>query len=185
MRRPDANVRAQRTRGALHAAFATLIQARSYEQIEIADITGRAGVSRSTFYAHYRGKDALLAASIATPFAVLAASVDQELPPERLVAVLEHFWANREAARGILVGPVRRVTGEVLTRLIAARLRHAGLHRPGVLILPQRLAAVQLSEMLLAPLTAWLLGDSRCTPVALARALARVGVAALAALRAR
>jgi hypothetical protein len=51
------------------------------------------------------------------------------------------------------------------------------------LILPTRLASVQLAEMLLAPVIAWLLGESRCTSAALAASLHRVAGAALQALK--
>ncbi len=77
------------------------------------------------------------------------------------------------------MGPARRKTGEVLIGLIAHRLKSSGLHRRGALVLPPRLAAIQLAEILLAPVTAWLLGESRCSSVALASALRRVSIAAV------
>ena len=57
------NSRAVRTRTALQRAFAGLIEGNRYENLEVAHIATRAGVSRSTFYAHYSSKDALLAES--------------------------------------------------------------------------------------------------------------------------
>jgi AcrR family transcriptional regulator len=151
----------------------------------VADIASLARVSRSTFYAHYSGKDALLADSIAGPFAVLADAIHSEFSEPILISLMEHFWANRTSARGILVGPVRRKTVDVLIRLIEHRLKSAGLHRRGALILPPRLAAIQLSEILLAPLTAWLLGESRCGAAVLAAGLHRVSVAALTCMTRR
>jgi AcrR family transcriptional regulator len=180
MREIPLDARAERTRGALHRAFASLLLGNRYEDVKIADIAARAGVSRSTFYAHYSSKDALLAASIAGPFAVLAdtLSADNFAAP-RFVALLDHFWTNRATAGGVLVGAARRRTVEVLIRLIEDRLRLRGLHRRGALILPRRLAAVQLAEILLAPITAWLLGEVPCTAAVLAVALRQVSVAAL------
>ena len=52
--------RAVRTRGAIHRAFAALALQRGYEAIRVDDICSQAGVGRSTFYAHYAGKDDLL-----------------------------------------------------------------------------------------------------------------------------
>ncbi len=173
------NARARKTRSALQRAFANLIQSKRYENLEVADITTRAGVSRSTFYAHYSSMDALLAESIAGPFAVLADAIKPDFAEPKLIALLEHLWENRAMARGILVGPVRRKTSEVLMGLIADRLKSSGLHRRGRLILPLRLAAIQLAEILLAPVTAWLLGESRCSADALAGALRRVSIAAV------
>lgn len=173
------NVRAKRTRAALHGAFASLLQNNRYENLEVADITTRAGVSRSTFYAHYSNMDALLAESIAGPFSVLADTINTDFAEPKLIALLEHFWEHRALTRGILVGPVRRKTGEVLIELITHRLKSSGLHRRGAIILPPRLAAIQLTEILLAPVTAWLLGESRCSSVTLAAALRRVSIAAV------
>jgi AcrR family transcriptional regulator len=177
MGQPRLNARATRTRSALHRAFASLIQSNRYENLEVAHITNRAGVSRSTFYAHYSSKDALLAESIARPFAVLADTIQPVFTESKLITLLEHFWENRGLTRGILVGPARRKTIEVLIRLIEERLKSAGLHRRGALILPPRLVAIQLAEILLAPVTAWLLGESRCSSDALAAALRRVSIA--------
>ncbi len=141
MGRQQVNARARKTRGALHRAFASLVQSNRYENLEVADITALAGVSRSTFYAHYRGKDALLTDSISGPFAVLADTIQPGFAESDLVALLDHFWENRGFARGILVGPTRRKTVDVLIRLIEDRLKSAGLHRRGALILPRRLPA--------------------------------------------
>ena len=179
MGQPLVNARAMRTRSALRRAFASLIQSNRYENLEVADITTLAGVSRSTFYVHYAGKDALLADSIAGPFAVLADTIQPGFSESKLVALLDHFWENRNLARGILVGPARRKTIEVLIRLVEDRLKSAGLNRRGALILPPRLVAIQLAEILLAPVTAWLLGESRCSSDTLAAGLRRVSIGAV------
>jgi AcrR family transcriptional regulator len=179
MRKLLFDARTKRTRSALHVAFASLIQSNRYENLKVAHITTRASVSRSTFYAHYSSKDALLASSIAGPFSVLANTIKPDFAESELIALLEHFWGNRALARGILLGAARRKTVEVLIRLVEDRLKSAGLHRRGALILPLRLAAIQLSEILLAPVTAWLLGESRCTSDLLAAALRRVSIAAV------
>ena len=176
------NARASRSRDALRRAFASLVQGNLYENLEVASITTRAGVSRSTFYAHYSSKDALLTESIAGPFGVLADTITSDFVELKLTALLEHFWENRDLARGIFTGQARRKTIDVLVRLISVRLKSAGLYRPGGLILPPRLAAIQLAEILLAPTTAWLLGESRCAPEGLAVALRKVSIAAVEAI---
>jgi AcrR family transcriptional regulator len=52
--------RAARTRHALHAALMELILKTDYDEISVQDIVDAANVGRSTFYAHYTGKDDLL-----------------------------------------------------------------------------------------------------------------------------
>ena len=55
--------RVRRTRKLLHDAFLTLVLEKGYEKTTIQDILDRADVGRSTFYAHFRDKEALLTAS--------------------------------------------------------------------------------------------------------------------------
>jgi AcrR family transcriptional regulator len=175
------DARAERSRAALLAAFFDLVQQTRYDDIRIADILARADVSRSTFYAHFAGKDALLAASIAGPFSVLADTLTSDSITS-LVALLDHFWERRALARSILREPVRRRVTVVLTAQIEQTLRAGGAWKRGPLLLPERLAAVQLAEMLLAPLIAWLAGEASCSSAALASALHRISVAALDAM---
>lgn len=52
--------RAARTRKALHEALISLILRKGYEAITIQDLIDEADVGRSTFYAHYTGKEDLL-----------------------------------------------------------------------------------------------------------------------------
>ena len=178
--RTDARV--QRTREALLEAFFGLVLTRPYQEITVQRIVARAGVGRSTFYEHFAGKPSILAASLAGPFGVLADSVAEPDNTVALTALLEHFWANRAQARGLFCGAMRARAVGMLIRLIDERLRRAAPRR--TLRLPRKLAAMQLAEVLFAPLTAWLLGEATCCPAQLARALRRAAVALSAALRA-
>ncbi len=51
--------RVARTRATLHHALLSLIVERGYEALSVQDICDAAGIGRSTFYAHYTGKDDL------------------------------------------------------------------------------------------------------------------------------
>ena len=55
--------RVRRTRKLLHAAFLELVVEKGYDKTTIQDILDRADVGRSTFYVHFRDKEALLTAS--------------------------------------------------------------------------------------------------------------------------
>jgi AcrR family transcriptional regulator len=180
---PTLDRRSEKTRSALLGAFRDLIQQHHYDDVGVADIAERARISRSTFYAHFTGKDDLLATSIARPFSVLANTIGARHDSSRLVELMEHFWANRSLCRVLLQGPARRKSITVLIRLVEQNLKAEGLGKRGALILPARLAAVQLAEGLLAPVGAWVNGESRCSPEVLAGALRRVGTAALGAMR--
>ncbi len=52
--------RVERTQKLLQEALLTLIVEKGYEKVTVQDILDRANLGRSTFYTHYRDKDALL-----------------------------------------------------------------------------------------------------------------------------
>jgi AcrR family transcriptional regulator len=185
MRTPRARVdrRVEKTRAAIVAAFRDLLLEGRFETASVADVARRAKVSRSTLYDHFAGKDALLARSIAHPFGILAGIVDVEHDEPKLIGLLNHFWGNRALARVIFLGVTRRKATSVLVRLLEQRLSERGLGRRRALLLPLRLVAVQLADALLAPIVAWLMGESRCSAEALAAALRRGSSALLEALR--
>ena len=56
-----ADPRAVRTRFRLRGALLDLLRTRDWEDISVADVVAHAHCSRSTFYAHYEDRDALLA----------------------------------------------------------------------------------------------------------------------------
>lgn len=169
------DLRARRSRERLLRAFFTLVLSQPWETLSVESIAARAGVARSTFYAHFAGRRALLAASLAGPMSVLADTVRERDNTAQLLALLEHFWANRGAARTLFGGNLRAQAITVLRRAIEVRLRGRAA-RAGRL--PRRLEAVQLAEALFAPLTAWLQGEAACPASVLARAL-RAGAQAL------
>lgn len=55
--------RVRRTRELLSEALVALILEKGYEAVTVQDVIDRADVGRSTFYSHYRNKDALLLGS--------------------------------------------------------------------------------------------------------------------------
>lgn len=171
--------RKRRSREALLQAFFGLVLTRRYHEITIADVIAKAGVSRSTFYEHFRSKDVLLAAAIEGPFAILAGMLG-EPAPQRVQGILEHFWQNRGMARGIFQGAGLRPVRATLVAMIETRLKRA--HGPH-LRLPPRLAAHALADAMLSPIIAWLAGEATCTAHDLAQTLQASTTAMLEAMR--
>lgn len=166
---PDAHdARRHRTREALRSAFIVLALERRYHEIRIDDILQVAGVGRSTFYEHYGGKDALLAASMDDVLAQLAAVPGGHADARQVVAMLEHFWQHRALARSLFQGIPLRVIRNALVAHVEAHLTRVG--HP--LRMPHRLAAHALADGMLSPLLAWLSGEASCDAAALADALA-------------
>src|SRR5258708_30072228 len=60
--------RARRTRTLLQHAFLEVLQQKRFDSITIQDITEQADVSRTTFYAYFPDKYALLEATLRAPF---------------------------------------------------------------------------------------------------------------------
>jgi AcrR family transcriptional regulator len=175
--------RVERTRRALFDAFFGIVLSRPYDEITVDEVIARAGVGRSTFYEHFKGKDHLLAESVRPPFAVLADAMRARDNTQDLVFLLDHFWGNRAIASGMFKAGARTVLTDSLVELIEARFKEDRVGSPNPLIVPPHLAATQIAESLLAPIAAWLVGEVECSKPALAQALRQTATATLAALR--
>ena len=56
----NADRRVRRTQELLHRALISLALEKNYDSITIQEILDRADIGRSTFYAHFKGRDELL-----------------------------------------------------------------------------------------------------------------------------
>ncbi|XUK62463.1 HTH tetR-type domain-containing protein [Plantibacter sp. RU18] len=140
MLRVTGDPRAERTRSTIFDAVATILAGRP-DRVSVGDIVRVAGISRSSFYAHFSSLDELTAAYLRRQFAELGA-------PVALVRSAHEPWGSAERARAAyrrLVGqlledaplyssvlelPVARsafddLVGEHADQLIAALLEHA------------------------------------------------------------
>src|ERR1700712_342952 len=126
---PDRRVR--RTRKLLHDAFIALAIEKGYEKTTIQDILDRADVGRSTFYAHYRDKAALLTTSfddmheqlqrqLADVPATAATPIDVALPAALL---FEHAYRNQRVYRALCGHQGGAVVQRHLRSLIGDLLR--------------------------------------------------------------
>lgn len=179
--RHDRDPRRRRTREALQSAFTVLAVERRYHEIRIDDILQASGVSRSTFYEHFAGKDALLAASMGDALSLLADMPTGESDSGRVAGLLEHFRDNQALARSLFQGTALRVIRKALVQRIEVRLNRSDAGR---LRLPRRLAAHALADGMFSPIVAWLSGEAPCGPADLAAALRTASQAALAGMMA-
>lgn len=168
--------RVRRTRRTLHDALLALVLEKGYEQITVQDILDRADIGRSTFYTHYRDKDALLFSS----FEDLHAQLQTELGPPGALAdparpaevLFDHAYRYQRIYRALCGRSGGALVHRHLHRLIGDLLRaHLGTTGRDA-----EVAAEYYTSAMLGLLIWWVDNDFRDGPVWLAgtyRSLAR------------
>lgn len=161
----DPDRRVQRTRKAVFDALTRLIFEKRYTAIRTADLIAGAGIGRSTFYEHFRGKDDVLIAVIDPILLPLASAATGRGSQAALRATLEHVWTRRALARVLFEPPLLPKLQRKLAGMIEARMAvtHDG---PPVALVATGAAAGQL-----AVLRMWLAGEASCPVDALVRHL--------------
>jgi AcrR family transcriptional regulator len=99
--------RARRTRELLIHALLELIETCHYDQISVQDIVERADVGRSTFYAHYENKDALLMGGFEHLLENLAQQIQRNSTGEltfEATMLFQHSRGHYEIYRTLLWG---------------------------------------------------------------------------------
>jgi AcrR family transcriptional regulator len=99
--------RSQRTRHLLGAALVELIREKDYGTITVSDIIERANVGRSTFYAHYRDKDALFLGELDRVIEVLSQRIpgQEEIPFFPSLGLFRHVGEQFELYKALLWTP--------------------------------------------------------------------------------
>jgi AcrR family transcriptional regulator len=141
--------RVRRTRRNLSEALLVLIVERGYDRITVQDILDRADVGRSTFYAHFRDKDALLLSSFDQLRDDLRQDMDAltpgELPddPAHPVSVVfQHAYDHRPIYRAlcgrqggnVVDGHLRAMFGDLLGDHLRPHLAAAGSSLPPAVV---------------------------------------------------
>jgi AcrR family transcriptional regulator len=164
MTRKAIDPRVRKTELALHRSLASLIHEKSFDTIVVKEILDRANVARSTFYAHFDGKEELLAGSIRH---VLDAAKDrQEASADPALRLLDfsfplfgHVQAHVERSPADVQGSGQQEVHQHLARVLAERLeadiRRAQLDR-AICDAPPALLAKHLAATFLVVLEWWL-----------------------------
>lgn len=98
-RSQSADPRAVRVRIKIRSAAMELAEQRRVEDIGVADITARAGVSRQVFYQHFRDRDEAIAAAVS---AELQAALDGSASASKSPLERIHLMCEYAAAHGVL-----------------------------------------------------------------------------------
>ena len=86
--------RIRRTRETLGDALVQLIQEKPFDDITVQQVLDRAGVSRTTFYTHYRDKDDLFLSDVEDFFEIISTLLTRQGAPSSRVAPVQEFLAH-------------------------------------------------------------------------------------------
>lgn len=116
--------RVRKTKARIFEALIQLMMEKGYDRVTVQNIIDRADVGRSTFYAHYRDKEALLQSGfeeLRPFFEPSGDDTDPSLAIFRHIGEYTHVYRAIAGRRGghIVIGYLRRL----LTELYAKRLR--------------------------------------------------------------
>lgn len=169
---PAGDRRVRRTHAALRGALIHLVEDRELSQISVADVAERAGVSRSTFYDHYRDVHELAEAActgmideLVEVMTVLGGDPETGDPIESLqtffTALAEHASLYRS-----LLGPQgsARVIDHIRRRMAAAGLKRSTGKAMVAPDDPQNVPAAFVAGALVGVATDWLQRGCARTP---------------------
>ncbi len=156
--------RIARTRAHLHRALMSLVIARGYDDLSVQDICDAADVGRSTFYAHYTGKDDLKRSGLSHLKAALAHARSGR-PLSFTAALFAHGRDHLDLYRALHGGPGADVSlvaiRDMLSELIDEDFRTAGIGGDR----HDRTLAVRFAVgALMAVLTGWLDNGAQTPP---------------------
>jgi AcrR family transcriptional regulator len=177
--RPARDPRTERTQTSLVTAFNRLFLSQGYDSVTPALIASAAGVARSTFYAHFSGKPAVLRYVLRPVLRPLADTVCGTSDSNDLERVLQHFWVNRRIARSMMAGRPRLILQDGLAELMELNLKRARCD----LQVPLHMAAASVAHAQVALLDSWLSRGGSPTASTLAPAIRALASASIAALR--
>ncbi len=86
--------RVLRTRDRLGDALVALMQEKPFNDITVQEVLDRAGVSRSTFYVHYRDKDDLFLSDVDEFLEFMAGALSRHAEKSERVAPVREFFAH-------------------------------------------------------------------------------------------
>ena len=170
--------RVRRTRRNLIDALIGLILERGYEATTVQDILDRADIGRSTFYAHYRDKEALLLScfddlheDLRRDLDAMTPGVQPRDPTQPSIVVFAHAYRHRRIYRALCGRHGGSIVHRHLHTLVATALRaHLAPHlAAGGSSIPADAVAEFYTSGLLGILTWWVDQDFPHGPVHIAQ----------------
>jgi AcrR family transcriptional regulator len=184
--------RVARTRAMLQHALISLIIKRGYDPITVEDICEAANVGRSTFYAHFSGKDDLKRSGLDDLRRQLMARHEEIAPKPGdaseggfgfSLRLLEHAREHKDLYRALIGGRGGAISLDAIRKMLADLVRGELAARPGkgsTDPVPRELVVQYLVGAYLSVLTWWLDGGTKLPAEkidAMFRRLAAEGIA--------
>jgi AcrR family transcriptional regulator len=171
MKQQKADRRSQRTYQLVSSALAELLSEKPYDEILVQDILERAGIGRTTFYAHYFDKDDVLDTMTEHIMALFTQQIAPSPTRQRVVPSLElfeHIYQSpnqhlRALMRGRAGQPLWEAMQTALCRVIEPALYSLGTERPAPPI-PVPVVSQYLAGAFLTLLKWWLAADMPYSP---------------------
>jgi AcrR family transcriptional regulator len=163
--------RSQRTYRLVSTALAELLREKPYDAILVQDILDRAGVGRTTFYAHFFDKEDVLDSMTEQILALFTHQIAHSPARQRVVPSLELFAHIYQSPDQHFRALMRGHAGERLWEAMRTALCH--IIEPALATLcaeepyppiPLALVAQYLADALLSLLKWWLAADMPSTP---------------------
>lgn len=172
MKQQKTDRRSQRTYSLVNAAFAELLVDKPYEEILVQDILDRAGIGRTTFYAHYFDKQDVLDSMTEQQLSMFTDQIAQSTERQQIVPSLElfeHIYHSphqhlRALMRGRAGEPLWEALQTALCRAIEPALAALCAERHASLPMPLLVVAQYLAGALLTLLKWWVAADMPFPP---------------------
>ncbi len=169
--------RESKTRSALYEAFRICLLSKDYSEISVTDLLNQSGISRSTFYAHFKSKEDVLKGVCDEIFDhVFAATHKKEedhdfsssssFDYKRMIThVFYHFFDEKELIQTILKSEAAPIFVEALKKrslpLLGAAVKSHTYYKDGI---PEEMQIHQLSESFVSLIRFWVEGGCSLTP---------------------
>ena len=174
--------RQEKTRQALYQALRDSLTEEPYEKISVSELLKRSGVSRSAFYAHFKGKDDVLKSVAEDIFDHVFSpskrketghdfSTSSNYDYKRLIAhIFYHFYEERDLLSAIFRSSASEPFSNILKRhsspFLEAAIRSRAFYKEGV---PLGMQTHQLTESFASLLRHWVLRGCEASPEEMAQ----------------
>ena len=170
MKQDKQDRRSQRTQRMVNSAMMELLFEKHYDTITIQDILDRAGIGRSTFYAHYFDKEDVLTSIMEQMLEMFSQQFSQRDGGQGIVPSLElfqHVQENYQYFQAMLRGHTGEMLWELaqnaLSRTIEQALSTASAEKPPPSV-PVAMISQYLAGSFLSLLKWWLKAEMPHTP---------------------